>query len=227
MRWCPDHPVRTDLTDDVGERIDRRHMAVEHRKRLAVVPADADLHHDVAIIGSVDDAADLESTHLARDDAVLDHNVGPGLGDEPAEREMLGSRRRRRIGGERHGGDQRSPVDVPHVDRHREPQRTPGELRRRPFGEHVDPTGAPAQRPRQRGSEPVLGIGVEKHPGVAGDLVARDQVRCEERGAARDLRGGGRSCTELIGDERVELGAQQRCALGARCRVQLFFEREP
>jgi len=62
----------------------------------------------------------------------------------------------------------------------------------------------------------VLGVGVEEHPGNAGDLIARDLVRCEERGTARDLRGVRRGCAELMRDERVELGAQQRVARGAR-----------
>jgi len=62
----------------------------------------------------------------------------------------------------------------------------------------------------------VLGVGVEEHPGNAGDLIGRDLVRCEERGTARDMRGVRRGCAELMRDERVELGALQRAARSAR-----------
>ncbi len=85
-------PVAGHRLHDSGERVDRRHVAVDEGERFAVVDADADLESNLPAGRVVDDPAHLEATDLAGDDTVFDDRRGAAGFDRRDEREMLRGR---------------------------------------------------------------------------------------------------------------------------------------
>ena len=109
-----------DRPHDPSQRLDRRHVAVQHLERLTIVGPDTDFEpHDV-FVRSVDDATHLEPAHLTEQHAVFDHRVGSTSDDQFPERlvsvgDRLRDGPRRRVG--RH---QLTAIGAPHGDRDRE-----------------------------------------------------------------------------------------------------------
>ena len=149
--------VPSDRPHDVGQRLHCRPVAVEHLERLAIMCADTDFEPDISRCRIADHPAHLQSVDFTAEHAMLLERRRATGKDQFDERPVpvvddsgLGK-------GFRHGIDEAPTVEVRHLYRHGETERSPGQRARAGLGDQMHAGCVAAHRPRERRPELTIG----------------------------------------------------------------------
>ena len=204
-------PVTRHGLHDSGERVDRRHVAVDEGERLAVVNADTDLQANLPAGRVVDHPAHLEATNLAGDDTVFDDGRCATGFDRRDEGQMPGSRGRRRRQRLGHGRPELAPVHLPDRDRGGEGGRPARQQSGVALSEEMQTCHLLAPGPGERRPEPSGRIVLDQHP---------RELAVDEGTPGREGEWfGGDVSAEVVTDQGAQLQTGEPAASVARRRV--------